>query len=75
MCKGGLHFLLYQNIGGTTNALTFLILFFIVVVAFVRYQVGFRSLIPTQEVEKTTKELELFVAQVNDLVLPDSMPK
>jgi len=40
-----------------------------------RYQVGFRSLIPTLEVEKTTKELELFVAQLNDVVLPESMPK
>jgi hypothetical protein len=40
-----------------------------------RFQVSFRSLIPTQEVEKTTKELETFAAQCGDIVLPESMPK
>jgi len=40
-----------------------------------RYQVPFRAPVPTLEVEKTTKELELFAAQCADLVLPESMPK
>ncbi len=40
-----------------------------------RFQTPFRSPIPTLEVEKTTKELEAFALQCNDLILPESMPK
>ena len=40
-----------------------------------RFQATFRSPIPTIEVEKTTRELEIFASQCSDIVIPESMPK
>lgn len=40
-----------------------------------RFQVSSHTLIPTAEVEKTTKELEKFATEIANVVMPDSIPR